>query len=55
MLPLKVSLCIYGFILVRLLTSSSSYNSVKDDDDDEADVAGPSILAEVVLAKVPSK
>ena len=37
----------------RLLTSSSSYNS--DEDDDGADVAGPSILAEVVLAKVPSK
>jgi len=31
------------------------YNSDKDDDDDDgADVAGPSLLAEVVLAKVPS-
>jgi len=26
-----------------------------EDDDDGADVAGPSILAEVALAKVPSK
>jgi hypothetical protein len=27
----------------------------EDDDDDGGDVAGPSILAEVALAKVPSK
>jgi hypothetical protein len=27
----------------------------EDEDDDGADVAGPSILAEVNLAKVPSK
>ena len=37
----------------RLLTSSSSYNL--GEDDDGAYVARPSILAEVVLAKVPSK
>jgi len=31
------------------------YNSGEDEDDDDgADVAGPSLLAEVVLAKVPS-
>jgi hypothetical protein len=37
----------------RLLTSSWAHNS--DEDDDGADVAGPSLLSEVVLAKVPSK
>ena len=51
----------------RQLTLSSSYNldtvninnpgenTQEDEDDDGADVAGPSILAEVALAKVPSK
>jgi hypothetical protein len=30
-------------------------NTQNHEDDDGADVAGPSILAEVTLAKVPSK
>ena len=38
----------------RQLTLQPGANT-EDEDDDGADVVGPSVLSEVVLAKVPSK